>query len=106
MRRLQITVEDCGRWFDDYVVSEGKNILQVVATAKEIDPLFLIRWLRVQARRTSITPQNAEGLAHVASEIATCKQTQDDAKRILDVCKLSQAQAKALAKSLLEQVQA
>ena len=100
---IQITVENCGRFFDDFVVTDGERLLQIESSARKIQLNTLRRWLKTLTRQSKISPKNAQGLVHVGSELGNAA-TVAECNGILERGRISQKQARALARTMLREL--
>ena len=65
---ISITVENCGRFFDDYVVQRGGTLLGIYATVAKIPREYVTEWFGALRKSLRLTPNGAAALLGIAEE--------------------------------------
>lgn len=68
--RISITLENVGRFFEDYVVKDGEELLGVYSSARRIPKKYRKEFLDRLHKDLKATPNEAAALLGIASEWA------------------------------------
>jgi len=67
--KIVIKLENCGRFFDDYVVTKNGKDVVIASTAKGIPKELKYLWVQQVRARGKISPDEASVVLHFLSEM-------------------------------------